>query len=128
MNKVYYTPQINYILWGRINRLLSDDGWGFPGPAFPGQFFKVSYEQTIAAVRVHRTFKQNFDKYRIEGCVEWAKVGWNWTGRFTDVPADSLPLRPNPRRYTGRVGFRVGCKPELGQGREDDMDAILAVT
>ena len=106
MGKVYYTPQINYILWGRINKLLSDDGIQINSGNRLAK--TVGLELAIGRVKAYRGAKQYIDGYGVEGPADWAKIGWNWNGKFVEVPASNLNLRANPRKYNGVLTFQVG--------------------
>jgi hypothetical protein len=127
MGKVYYTPQINYILWGRINRLLSEDKITLMAPNFGAstvKFVVITENKAINTVRSYREKKQYLDIYGVEGPVEWAKVGWNWGGKFTEAPNESVPFAPNPRKYIGALQFLAGAS--IGD-RDSQRDAILDV-
>jgi len=107
--RVYYTYQINYILWGRINRLLSDDGirilYGHePHP-------KITLDLTLSTVRFYRNVKSTvIDAQGSEGQLAWTKVGW--TGNWDEAISSAIPNAvPNKRVYNGGLGLNLGAPP-----------------
>jgi RHS repeat-associated protein len=131
--KVYYTACINYILWGRICRLLHNDNIRFQSRVTLN-YLSIDEARAIKTAENWRTIKNAFDGYGVESALSWVRVGWNWTGGFS-MATGALPLLPNSREYllnldvilgsvdnlvpghinrTGMIGFHVDAKDLYG--------------
>jgi RHS repeat-associated protein len=112
---VYYTFEINYILWGKINRLLSDDGIvavtrrGLrTGEPFE-QKAKITMAGTLDKVKEYRNVKTlggllgDVD----DATVAWAKVGWTNDWSYA-IPYRIKDAIPNKRPYELSLTLGVG--------------------
>jgi RHS repeat-associated protein len=112
---VYYTDQINYILWGKINRLLADDGIPItytvakaPAEGVIKVSKSITLERTLSKIKDYRNvITAGGILGDIDGRVAWAKAGW--TGNWNDATSAKIKnVLPNTRVYNGLLSFAVG--------------------
>ena len=101
-------PAVNYILWGRINRLIHDD------PELAQAFGKQSsLSSTISTAALYRALKSRImDHQGLEKQVAWAMVGWtkDWSYASQGVlKQKGVVFVPCPKRYNKWLQWRVGA-------------------
>ena len=145
--KVYWAPAVNYILWGKINRLVYDSGVEKSNLSitsimdaglvrkFSPPLESHSFDWTIKTVTMYRPARNIIDGGGVDGPVAWAKVGWTGSWTFASNAVLTKPgynYVPSPINYNGGLQWRVapaglmGDRSEIrsGEGQKGIIDFL----
>ncbi len=112
MGAVYPVSEMNYILWGMLNRLLYDDGISTLWTN------KTVMSNTVSAYRIAAggvvgPFSTYWDPYEtIEGKISFAEFGWEWV-RNLNIPKPSGSItggiaNPTPWKFSLTASVKKG--------------------
>lgn len=132
--KPYAAAAVNYILWGKLNRLCSDEF----KPRIDGMLANPDYAQaqlgykphdmftiqeTLNTVRNYRKYKNVVDGGGVENQVIWSQIGytgdWSLAGKAV-ISKPGYNYIPNPNKYNGGLYWRVGSPPADGRDRSQE--------
>jgi hypothetical protein len=111
--KVYYAEDVNYFLWGLINRLAYDDGYRIIDTSrFTSTYMVYLYRTTL--------FPHTIGSGANMGRLAWSVAGWD-AGKdapivYPDYIANSVAT-PNMSPHTKTISWRVGDEGKAGIGR-----------
>ena len=107
--KVHLAPAVNYIAYGRINRLIHDD------PIFrryPTWMEHTSYEEVIGTVKKYRQLKSVRDGFGVDPFVAWAQAGYTGHWGAANNSSYSKPgfnIVPSAIQYQGIMPWVFGA-------------------
>ena len=128
--RCYLATAVNYVLWGRIHRLLHDDGIKPGGDenkskvyaasrysSNPGHYREMFYDNvsqkdwTLAFVKEYRGYKNIVDWDGVSAAVKWAEAGWtrDWAKiEGSELKnSDSVTYHPCPTKCSTGLLFRL---------------------
>jgi hypothetical protein len=127
--QVHWAPAVNYILWGRINRLLYDNKIGqstisltsildsamaIARPGYTPQLESHSLDWTVKSAEMWRSVKSKVDEGDVNGPLAWVMVGWSGDWRWASKAVLSKPgIRyiPCPVEFVGGLHWRLAPEP-----------------
>ena len=116
--RVFPTAEVNYLLWGLINRLVFNDGIETDRTNLRGITDKVvGYRMIFGGVLWANEWYQGRDELNhfetMSGKVDWTVFGWNWATNPNQslFPPDGSALpnaKPNRDKWMKPITFRAG--------------------
>jgi hypothetical protein len=114
--KVYPVAEVNYVLWGLINRLAYEDGFSYTG-YFATYTYAYGYRSILGGVNIVNHFVNSFkgdNLPRFEtttGRMAWVYYGWQWAVN-PHVPAPEheavINAFPTDKPYTQDLLWSAG--------------------
>ena len=116
--RVYAVPEVNYVIWGIVNRLAYDEGIRTDDTSRGNVSAKVlQYRATLGGLTTTIEFLHGRSAWgeTIRGKMEWAEFGWDWAADPNAAPPLGLPnATPNLTPWPNPLTYGIGKKDRNG--------------
>jgi hypothetical protein len=116
--QVYPVPEVNYVLWGLVNRLAYEDGICTDDTSRGNVSAKVMEYRAVAgglSTTIEFFHGRSAWGETIHGKMQWAEFGWDWAVDPNATAPLGLPhADPNLTPWPGSLHYGVGKKGRSG--------------